>query len=257
MVDFSSLNNFKDGLASVTSYSWVLWIFVPLAALILIAVIWKMYNQKNKQWTHTLRIKRVLANNLLSKEWTVKMRRFPLIKRAEVFELQKAVLGSLLMPELESYTGINEFSIIIDNNNRIYVSKGEYFDKAKSSINVSAKHAEIDISRSDLRADYQDINAVSKKVEWKDIAKFAMMGLLIIAVMVVSIKAIGMWGENHKADAAKAAAEVEAFANLADAMETIAGAKNTDVLILDLLKQLFETENLQPTLRRSLNESLR
>ena len=162
-MDLSSLNAFKPGLANVASYAWVLWVLVPIAFLIFGAFMWKNIREKNKQWTHKLRIRKVMKNNLLSREVTIRMRRFPLIKRAEVFELEKAVLGGYLMPELDSYTGTNEFSIIIDTNNRIYVSTGEKFDPDKSCIFVSAKHAEIDIGRSDLRADYTNINKTSKK----------------------------------------------------------------------------------------------
>lgn len=255
-MDFSSLGSFLPAIANLATYAWVLWIFIPITLLVFGAFMWNMWKQKNAQWTHKLRIRRVLANNSLSKEWVIKMRRFPLVKRAEVFELEKAVLGSLLMPELDSYTSPNEFSIIIDTNNRIYISTGEFFDKDKGSVNVSAKHAEIDIARSNLRADYQNINATNKKTEWKDIAKFAMFGLLIIAVMVISIKGIGMWGENHKADAQKAVAEAEAFRNLASAMETTDGTMNTQILILDLLKELYNTNNLQPIIRRVTNETI-
>jgi hypothetical protein len=253
---FSGLSNFKSGFAGFATYLWVLYILIPLALIIFGIFIWKMVRDKNKQWTHKLRIRRVMQNNLLSKEITIRMRRFPLIKRAEVFELETPLLGGYLMPELDSYTGTNEFAIIIDTNNRIYLNTGELFCPDKSCVNVSAKHAEIDISRSDLRADYQNINKTSKRLEWSQIAKFVMMGLLIIAVMVVAIKGIGQWGENHKIDAEKARAEAEAFSNLADAMKTSQATMNTQVLILDLLKKHYGTENLQPIIRSQLNETI-
>ena len=254
-MDFSSLEAFKPGLANVASYAWVLWILVPIAILVFGAFMWKNIREKNKQWTHKLRIRKVMKNNLLSREVTIRMRRFPLIKRAEVFELEKAVLGGYLMPELDSYTGTNEFSIIIDTNNRIYVSTGEKFDPDKSCIFVSAKHAEIDIGRSDLRADYTNINKTSKRAEWSKIAKFAMIGLLIIAVMVVSIKAVGQWGENHKVDAEKAAAEAQAFSNLADVMLTNEGIVNTQIILIDMIKEMKGTNNIQNVIRSVKNET--
>ena len=252
----STLGNFKDGVSGMASYAWVLWIFVPIAVIIFIGFIWKMMNDKKKQWTHKLRIRRVMQNNILSPETVVRMRRFPLIKRAEVFELENPVLGGYLMPELDSYTGANEFSIIIDTNNRIYTSKGETFVPDKGSVNVSAKHAEIDIARSDLRADFQNINKTTKRVEWTQIAKFVMLGLLIIATMVVAIKAIGQWGENHKIDAQKSQAEADMMRNLADAMETMEGTMNTQVLILDLLKKNYGTNNIQGIIREKTNGTI-
>jgi len=253
---FDSLGNFSGGFATFAGYLWILYFLVPIAILIFGVYMWKIFRDKKRQWTHTLVIRRVMANNILSNSITIKMRRFPLIKRAEVFELEKPVLGGYLIPELDSYTGTNEFSIIIDTNNRIYVNTGEYFMPDKGCVNVSAKHAEIDISRSDLRSDYQNVNKTSKRVEWSQIAKFAMLGILIIAVMIVAIKGIGMWGENHKADAERAGAEAEVMRQLAEAMKTSQATMNTQVLILDLLKNEYGTNNIQGIIREKTNGSI-
>jgi len=246
---FETLSNFKSGFAGIATYAWVLWIFVPLAVIIFAVYMWKIMRDKKKQWTHKLKIRRVMVGGLLSKETTIRMRRFPLIKRAEIFELETPLLGGYLIPELDSYTGTNEFSIIVDTNNRIYINTGEMFCPDKSCINVSAKHGEIDISRSDLRSDYQNVNKTSKRIEWSQIAKFALMGILIIAVMIVMIKGIGQWGENHKIDAQKASAEAEAMRGLAEAMQTSQATMNTQVLILDLLKEQYKTNNIQAILK--------
>jgi len=255
MVDLSSLSTFKSALGGLASYAWILYTFVGLAIVIFGVYMWKIMRDKKKQWTHTLKVRRVSLNNALTKEVSINMRRFPLIKRAEVFELETPVLGGYLMPELDSYTGTNEFSIIIDTNNRIYINQGEFFCPDKSCVNVSAKHAEIDIARSDLRSDYQNINKVNKRVEWAQIAKFAMLGLLIIAVMVVSIKGIGMWGENKKAEVAKAQAEAEAFSQLAEAMETSQATTNALVILADKIKEMDENQNIQAIIKERINVS--
>jgi len=249
----SPLGNFGGGLATFAGYVWVLYIFVPLAILIFGGYLWKMSNDKKKQWTHTLKIKRVLTSGFLSEESKIKMKRFPLVHNASVFQLEKAFLGSYLIPELDSYTGTNEFSVIIDRNNRIYINTGETFIPESSSVNVSAKHAAIDLAFEDLKSDWQNINKTSKTVEWAKIAKFAMIGLLIIAVMIVAIKGIGQWGENHKADAEKATAEAEAYRNLAEAMQISQATANTQVIILDLLKQGYGTNNIQNIIKEKTN----
>ena len=256
MVDLSALQSFGSGFSTMATYAWVLYIFIPLAIMIFGAYMWKMVKSKKTQWTHKLIIRRVMNDRILSEPMVIKMRRFPLIKRAEVFELEKPLLGGYLIPELDSYTGLNSFSIIIDTNNRIYVNTGEYFCPDKGCVNVSAKHAEIDISRSDLRSDYQNVNKVSERVEWSQIAKFAMMGLVIIAIMVVAIKGIGQWGENHKFEAEKAVAEAEAMRGLADAMETSQATMNTQVLILDLLKEGYGTNNIQNKIKEKTNATI-
>jgi len=235
---------FGTGLSSIASYAWVLYIFVGLAVFGLGFWIIKMLSDKKKQWTHRLRVRRVLAGNLLSNEVEIiKMRRFPLIKRAEVFELEKPLLGGYLMPELDQY-------------NRIWTNMGEHFDKDKSSINVSAKHSEIDIARADLRADFQNINKTIKRVEWSQIAKFAMVGLLIIAVMIVSIKGIGAWGDAQVSHAQSDQAQAAAMASLAEAMKTSEATMNTQVLILDLLKNGYGTNNLRPIIRSKTNVTI-
>jgi len=255
MVDLSSLSSFKSGFIGLTSYIWILWIFVPLAILIFGVWIYKIWKKKKTQWTHTLSVRRVLTNGLLSKENKIRMKRFPLIKNASIFELENPFLGSYLMMELDSYTGTNEFSVIIDKNNRIYINTGEKFDPDSSSIIVSAKHAGIDLAFEDLKGDWQNIHKVEKRVEWSQIAKFAMIGLLIIASMVVIIKGVGQWGENHKIDAERSLAEAEVMRNLADAMDTAKSTMNTQLLILDLLKKNYGTNNIQEIIREKNNAS--
>lgn len=243
---------FGGGIARIIgSYWWVLFIFVGLAIAVAGLFLWKMLRQKKHQWTHKLKVRRVLQNRLLSSTQIIKMRRFPLIKRAEVFELEKPLLGGYLLPELDQYSDVNEYSIILDNNNRIYTNKGEFFNPDKSSVNVSAKHAEIDISRNDLRADYQNINKTTKRVEWSAIAKFAMFSLLIVAVMIVGIVAIGEWGNSSASNALSEQAKAEAMANLAEAMATSEATVNVQLLILDKLNELYDDENVQKIIQKA------
>ena len=123
----------------------LLFLFVGIFIAIAIVFWIKLIKNKKAQWTHTLVVRRVLNNNLLSKPIIHKMRRFPLIKKAEVFELETPLLGGFLLPELDQYSDVNEFSIILDKNNRIYTNKGEFFNPDKSSVIVSAKHSKLKI----------------------------------------------------------------------------------------------------------------
>jgi len=250
-----SLSPFKDGFSNLLNYSWVLWIFVPIAALIFGAFLWRMIQNKNRQWTHTLVMRRVLDNNFLSKPGKIRMRRFPLIRSGEVFELENPLLGSFLISELDSYTGANEYSIIIDKNNRIYTNKGEKFSPDKDSVDVSAKHSEIDIALGDFKQKYQEVHKTPKRVEWAQIAKFALLGLLIIATMVVMIKGLDKWSENHSADAQRAAAEAQTWISLKESLEIIDGTVNTQSYILDKIKTLEDTNNIQGIIREAKNET--
>ena len=246
----------EGGISVISDWGWVLWIFVPIALLIFAAWMWKLYNDKNRQWTHKLRVKKVLAGNLLSKETVIKMRRFPLIKTGEVFELETPLQGSYLISELDSYTGMNEYAIIIDTNGRIYTNKGENFCPDDNSVNVSAKHSEIDIALGDFKKNYQEVHKTNKRVEWGQIAKAAMFGLLIIAVLVLGIKGLDNWSDNHAADAEKASAEVETYRQLNEVLQTVEGVMNVQLILVDEIKQLKGTSNIQGIVRSIKNETI-
>jgi len=254
---FSSLQPLLEGgVGVIQSYGWVLWIFVPIAILIFGAWMWKLYNDKKRQWTHKLRVRKVIADNLLTTETIIRMRRFPLIKTGEVFELETPLQGSYLISELDSYTGQNEYAVIIDTNGRIYTNKGERFCPDENSVNVSAKHSEIDIALGDFKRNYQEVHKTNKRVEWGQIAKAAMIGLLIIAVLVLGIKGIDKWAENHAQDANKAMAEAETYRQLNDVLKTVEGVVNVQLILVDEIKELKGTNNIQGIIRSTKNETL-
>ena len=245
---------FSSGVSNLSSKVWILIPVVIISLFGFAIFMLKMLKGKKDQWTHQLKVRRVLQNGLMSEPIYHKMRRFPLIKKAEVFELEKPLLGGYLIPELDEYSGNNEFSIILDKNNRIYTNTGEYFDANKSSVNVSARHAEIDIQRANLKADFQNINKVSDRIQWATIAKYAFLGIMMIVIMIVSISAIGEWGDAKKAEAEQAQAMAQAMNNLATAMETVEATVNTQKLeILPMLKEIYNTKNIQPIINRELN----
>lgn len=246
---------FSGGLGKIASYAWVL---IPLVIIIAgFLVVWwiKTIKRKNSQWTHTLKVRRVLQDNRLSDPIIHRMRRFPLIKKAEVFELETPLLGGYLLPELESYSGLNEFSIILDNNNRIYTNRGEFFNPDKSSVNVSAKHSEIDIQRQNLKADFQNINKISKRIEWATIAKYAFIIIALIVGMVVAIVGIQNWGEAQQYQADQAKAEALAMENLAQAMKTIEATVNSQQLLLEKFKSSYGTNNIQSLINQVNNNA--
>jgi len=241
----------SGGFSNILAYAWVLIPIIIVTTFILGFWFYKQVKLKNTQWTHTLKVRRVMQDGRLSDTLIHKMRRFPLIKKAEVFELEKPFLGSYLLPELEEYSGNNEFSIILDKNNRIYTCKGEFFIKDKSSIHVSAKHSEIDIERQNLKADFQNINKISKRVEWSTIAKYAFMLIGIVAIMIVLIVGIQNWSQAQQYKADEAKANEAAMLSLAQAMKTIEATVNTQQLELTkLLEQLYGTKNIQSVLNK-------
>src|SRR6056297_1619465 len=103
--------------------------------LIVIAIIggviyfFSLNKKKKKQWTHNLIVRRELPNGQLSKKIVHKMARFPKIKGVDIFQLEKPFMGSWLFPEIQEYSNLNEFEIIVAKNNEVYFKNSEKFDK--------------------------------------------------------------------------------------------------------------------------------
>jgi len=241
----------SGGFSNVLANAWILLPIIGIASFILIFWLVKQTRLKNTQWTHKLIVRRVLHDGRLTPAIIHRMRRFPLVKKAEIFELEKPFLGGYLLPELEEYSGANEFSVILDKNNRIYTNRGEFFKPDLSAVHVSAKHSEIDIERQNLKADFQNINKISKRIEWSTIAKYAFMVVAAIGIMIVLIIGIQNWGEAQQYKANEAKATESAMASLAEAMQTIEATVNTQQLELTkLLEQLYGTKNIQSVLNQ-------
>lgn len=252
-----AIDIFAGGLSGIAKLAWVL---IPIVVIFgLIGVVWwiKKIKSKKEQWTHKLKVRRVLHDRTLTDPIFMNMRRFPLVKKAEVFELEKPLLGGYLLPELDEYSGNNEFSIILDRNNRIYTNKGEYFNPDKSSVNVSAKHSEIDIQRANLKADFQNINKVSKRLEWSQIAKYAFMIIGVICLTIMGIVAIQKWGEAQQYQAQESQAMASAMKQLSEAMKTVEATVNTQKLeILPMMKEIYKTENIQSLISRNISNEI-
>jgi len=241
-------NMIGGGFSGIVKYSWVLLPVVALISVALVVYLIKLRKKKKTQWTHKLKVRRVLDKDTkrLSPYIILNMRRFPLIKNAEVFELEKPLLGGYLLPELDEYSGENEYSIILDTNNRIYTDKGSYFNPDSSYVNVSAKHSEIDIQLSDLKSDWQNINKVSKRIEWATIAKYALIFTALIVGMVIVLVGLSKWGDAQQYNAEKELAEATAMESLAEAMYVVQATVNTQKLeILPMMKEIYKNQNLQ------------
>jgi len=244
---------FSGGFANLATYAWILIPVTILVAIALGAFIWRKTKNKNAQWTHTLKVRRVLQDGRLTEPIIHKMRRFPLIKKAEVFELEKPLLGGYLLPELDEYSGHNEFSMILDKNNRIYTNKGEFFNPDKSSVFVSAKHSEIDVQRQNLKANFQNVNKISKRLEWSTIAKYAMMSVAIIAITIMAIVGLQKWGESQEFQADKARAEVATLEQMNIALENLESNGNVNLLIIAKLQELYGNKNIQSEIQKAKN----
>jgi len=158
-----------------------------------------------------------------------------------------------LLPELDEYSGHNEFSMILDKNNRIYTNKGEFFNPDKSSVFVSAKHSEIDVQRQNLKANFQNVNKISKRLEWSTIAKYAMMSVAIIAITIMAIVGLQKWGESQQFQADKARAEVATLEQMNIALDNLESNGNVNLLIIAKLQELYDNKNIQAEIKKAQN----
>lgn len=237
-LDFGAL--IGSVLDAIAKYWWIA-AFVAFFAIMFMVVYWLTRMKKKKtQWTHTLKITRVLSDGKITPEVIHKMRRFPLEKGVEMFELENPILGSYLIPQPGEYTGINEFSIILDANNRIWVNKGIRFNKDKQSLEVSAVHAGIDVEMAAMKEKWQQAHKVEKRITTAELIKAGLKILGIIAIVIVAIVGLNQWGSAQQYKAQQAQAEAQAMSQINQATQNMQTIVNTQQLqIIPMLEALY------------------
>lgn len=213
--------------------------------------------KKKHQWTHRIKVRRLLQDGTLTPEQIHKARRFPLEKGVEMFELNKPILGSFLIPQPGEYTGLNEFSIVLDSYNRIYLNKGYSFDKDKQSVNVSVVHAGIDVEMANMKDKWQQAHKVDKKITTAELIKAGLKALMFICITIMFIMAIKEWGQAQQHKSASEQAQAQAMKDLSDAMKTIQSTVNTQQLqIIPMLKALYQTDNIAEVINQYQEEEI-
>lgn len=254
----------KEGLgklfsSGLTQLARLKWIFIGILIVIaIIGLIWFLHTARKKknQWTHKFRVRRVLQNGEMSAEVIHNARRFPLEKGVEMFELEKPILGSYLIPQPGEYTGVNEFSIILDSYNRIWLNKGTKFNKDKQSLEVSAVHAGIDVEMAQMKDKWQQAHRVSKKISTLELIKAGLKVLGIIAIVIISIVALQQWGDYQLSKADIAKADAEAMKSLNDAIQTMEKVVNTQQLqIVPMLQALYGKEDISAEINKYREEN--
>jgi len=241
----SAGNLFSSGLSTLARMKWIIIGVMVVAGIISLFWFLNVARRKKTQWTHTFKIRRVLQNGFITDPVIHRARRFPLEKGVEVFELEKPILGSFLIPPPGEYTGNNEFSIILDSNNRIWQDKGTKFDKEKQSIEVSAVHAGIDVQMQAMKEKWQQAHKVNKKITTLEVIKAGLKALGIIAFIIIAVVAIQQWGDAQKAKAEVATQEAIAMESINEAVQTMEKVVNTQQLqIIPMLKALYGSENI-------------
>lgn len=240
-----------NGLGAFGRMKYVL-IAVVVVAVIISIVAWiKQVKNKKAQWTHKIKVRRKLLNGEFSKEIIHHCRRFPKYTGAELFELEKPILGSYLIPQPSEYVEINTFSIILDEHNRIYMNKGMKFNKETQSLEVSAVHAGIDAEMGLLKERWQQAHTINKKITTAELIKAGLKALMIIAITIIGVMAVSQWGETQVARADKASSEALAMDNLNEALMTMEKIVNTQQLqIVPMLKAVYDTDNIAPHIQK-------
>lgn len=245
---------FGNGLSQLARLKWVF--LGILLVVIIISILWwlNVARRKKHQWTHNFKVRRQLQDGTLTPEIIHKARRFPLEKGVEMFELEKPILGSYLIPQPGEYTGINEFSIILDSYNRIWNNRGLRFNKEKQSVEVSAVHAGIDVEMANMKDKWQQAHAVNKKISTLELIKAGLKVLGIIAVVIISIVALQQWGDAWDAKKEVAIQQTETFKQIATATENFEKITNTqELLIIPMLQALYGKEDISSEINKYRN----
>jgi hypothetical protein len=256
-----TLDPAKDILSG--GFSSYFWVIVVLAVLAIVGVtVWwaTKFKKKNSQWTHKLNVKIELPNGDIDERVVVhKMRRWKHKdeQTAPLFELEKPLIGSRIMTELEKYSGATSYEIVLGNDGRLYLPTKTIMCRDKNAMEVSVKHAGIDRARQQYNNRFEQMNATPSKVDMLTLMKYGLIGAALIVVLVLGITGIKSWGERASYDAAAAQAEVASWDAMGETMESVESALNTITLILPDLKQLYGN-NIQGAIRgnkEALNKS--
>lgn len=238
-------NILSDGFASIGQYKILIYAMIGLAVIAGIVYMLYMFKKKKNQWTHKFKVKRILQNGVVTPEITHLARRFPKQQGVEVFELEKPLLGSYLIPAPGEYTDVNVFSIILDADNRIWQDKGTTFNKDTQSMELSAVHAGIDVEMHTMKERWQEAHSTNKKITAMEMIAAGLKAIMIIAILIMGIVGMGEWGDSQTARATMATAEATAMENLAKAVETMETTVNTQQLqLIPMLKALYGTDNI-------------
>lgn len=249
----------SEAMRVIFSFGVITWILIAvmLIAFVVGIAYWiSVARKKKKQWTHKLRVRRILQNGYLTEEVVHKCRRFPLEKGIEVFELEKPLLGSYLVPQPGEYTGMNEFSIILDPDNRVYLNKGYKYHKDDQSVHVSGVHAGIDVSMANMKDKWQQAHRIDKKITTAELIKAGLMALGIIALVIVIIMGLKEWGEAQQYHAQQSKTEAEAMKNINEAVQTMEKVVNTQQLqIVPMLEALYGKGNIAEEINKYREEA--
>lgn len=242
---------FGNGLSVLSRYWWI--IAIILGFVCVVAVIWFLRKARTKktQWTHKFKVRRVLQNGTISEPYIIRARRFPLEKGVEMFELEKPILGSYLIPQAGEYVDTNTFSIILDSYNRIWNDTGTKFNKDRQSLEVSAVHAGIDVELQAMKEKWHEAHKVHKRISALDMIKAGIKVLWIIAIVIISIVALQQWGDHQAAKTAVAQQEALAMQHINEAVQTMEKVVNTQQLqIIPMLKALYGENNIMDEINK-------
>lgn len=236
---------FGAGLSKIGQYKFIIYGLIGLALIFGVIYMIIQFKKKKNQWTHKIKVSRKLQDGRITKEVIHLARRFPKQKGVEMFELEKPLLGVYLIPQPGAYTDPNTFSIVLDEENRIYLNKGVKFNVATQSMEISLVHAGIDVAMSDMKEKWQEAHQVNKKITTMELIAAGLKALLIISVLILAIVGLGEWGDSQTARATQETQKAVAMENLAEAIETMQTTVNTQQLqLVPMLKALYGTDNI-------------
>lgn len=247
---FSSVQGMFSGSLNALGSLAPLFFFV-IFLIIVGGIIWFIGSLKRikKQWTHKLFLRRKLSDGtILPEVVTYKLKRFINSdgKITKYFQTDKPLFGSNIIVDLGKYSAPNTFSIIVDEYNRIWINEGEKWDATTDSVNVSARHAEIDLAMEDLTNSVKVLNTVNKKRDWTEIAKTAMKFALIIGAVIIAVYAMQTYSKESEQKTARAQLELEYMKSMEEISNVIKGTVNTQQLeITFLLQKAYGTQDLQ------------
>jgi len=241
------------GVASLSKYSWLLWVFLGLGVVgIVIFILAKTVKSKEK-WGLTFRIRQEnnQHNTLYIDPVIVKGRRVTLSNGLRLIYLQKEILGKRLFPLLNYYTRPGVYDLVITSDNRIFIITGiTGIDEQRKELKVGIRYPGIDYSLEEVNRDHAKLNQLDRKSDLLGIVKAAATAVVAIVILVLVIVGGKYYIEGKAMDQGIAESEMALFQSLEKFQQTQAEQTNAMLILVNRLKGELGISNL----RQELND---
>jgi len=239
---------FGSGVSSLSSYLWIILVFLGLGILGTIIYFIATYFKNKEKWNLTFRIYQ--ENNqhktLYLDPVIIKAKRVTLSNGLRLMYLEKAILGKKLFPLLNFYTKPGVYDLVVTSDNRIFIVTGiTGIDEQRKELKVGIRYPGIDYAMEEVNRDHAKLNQLDRRSDMLGMVKAAATAVIAIIILVIFIIGCKYYMEAKTLDAQISQSELELFQSLQENQVNQVEQSNAMLLVTERLKQIMGTNNLK------------